>query len=383
MAPLFAPRDALALPIIRSDEVPVSRDEVAQIRARLQRPFDHEILVRNEQRLLFVRAPTEEPDPINDLEACLLELPDWAVADIQDVFLLGARGSFHVPGRAVQPVLERRARLDRAALEHLRATLDPSYGVALHRVIGDLANAVRLGLRIPRARVSDLGEPDLLRLSESLGPLIDSGEAHVAKLAYVLSDEDHIRLPARDLLLDLAPRWEDVKRQREAEAAHALAALSAPAEAAPVPEAPPAAPAKLRRRRPSKVLNVRPVLDITIDADATPDDAAAAEQIQEALTALEGLAKLRNFDVLTNVAHDDLTFQLAAERAAPYPRRLLVKAFTRFGRGDADRMLEAVRKLDADLLVVVACDAADAAIRRTLATKVKVVRPDSVSALHL
>lgn len=361
------------MPIIRSDEVPVSRDEVAQIRTRLQKAFDHEVLLRDERRLLFVRAASEEPDPINDLEACLLQLPDWAVADIHDVFLLGTRGSFHIPGRAVAPVLERRNRLDRATLDHLRANLDPNYGVALHRLIGDPANAVRLGLRIPRSRVSDLGEPDLLRLAESMGPLLDNGEASTAQLAYVLADEDHIRLRAADLIADLAPRWKELEERR-------LQPPPPPPEAAPAPLP---VPAPRIRRRPTKVLNVRPVLDVTIDADATPDDAANAAQLQEALQALEGLAKLRQFDVLNNVAHDDITFPLAAERTAPYPRRLLVKAYTRFGRGDADRMLDAVRKLDADLLVVLACDAADAAIRRTLATKVKVIRPSEVAALSL
>lgn len=362
------------MPIIRSDEVPVSRDEVAQIRSRLERAFDHEVLVRDGRRLLFVRAPAEQPDPINDLEACLFQLPDWAVLDLDDVFLLGTRGSFHVPGRAVAPVLDRRNRLDRATLDHLRATLDPNYGVALHRVIGDTANAVRLGLRIPRTRVSDLGEPDLLRLAESLGPLLDSGEAGAAQLAYVLADEDHVRLRGGDLMADLAPRWKELQEQR----------LRPPAPVEPVPTRETPAPAAAKaRRRPSRVLNVRPVLDVTVDADATPDDAVATAQVQQALQALEGLMKLREFDVLTNVAHADLTFPLAAERTAPYPRRLLVKAYTRFGRGDADRMLEAVRKLDADLLVVVACDAADAAIRRTLATKVRVIRPDEVAAISL
>ncbi|HLE47226.1 MAG TPA: hypothetical protein VI818_02930, partial [Candidatus Thermoplasmatota archaeon] len=83
------------------------------------------------------------------------------------------------------------------------------------------------------------------------------------------------------------------------------------------------------------------------------------------------------------VEHDTTPYALAAEREHGYPRRVLVKTSPRLGRDDVDHLLHEVRTLDADLLIVVALDADEDARRRTIATKVKVIRPDEVAALAL
>lgn len=55
----------------------------------------------------------------------------------------------------------------------------------------------------------------------------------------------------------------------------------------------------------------------------------------------------------------------------------------RLERADAERFLRAVRRLEADLLLVVSERPTEDAVRRTLASKVKVLRPHEVAAVSL
>ncbi|MBI2077716.1 MAG: hypothetical protein HYT80_04995 [Euryarchaeota archaeon] len=354
------------MPLIKQDALPVSRQELDALRARLQQAYQFELVVREDQRFLFLRSPRAEPDPIADLEDCLERVPDWAVNDVQDAFLLGDLGSFHVHGSTLQPVLDRRQRIDATLLSHWRDHLDPHYGLGLHRIAGDPLNLVRLGLRLPRDRVADLDEADLVRVARAAGPLLETGEAQTIRLVYLLAEQDHVRLGADDFFSDVRPRWEELQR---------------PPPPPPLEPAPPAA--RVPRRRPTKVLNVRPALDIETHLDASLNPELDLAQLAEAETRLETLLRERNFKIRPRVEHESTTYALAAERQHGYPRRVLVKTCPRLARDDVDLLLQEVRSLEADLLVVVILDADDDARRRTVATKVKVIRPDEVAALAL
>lgn len=349
----------------------MTRDELAALRLRLRDAYAFELVARDDQRLLFLRSPRAEPDPVSDLEDCLERVPDWALADVTDVFLLGGTGSFHVGAKTLQPVLDRRRRIDDALLQHWRNELDTNYGLGLHRVTGDPQNLVRLGVRLPRPKVSDLTESDLVRIARAAGPLLESGEAATVRLAYLLAEEDHVRLLGDDFFNDAQPRWTELQNPPTP----MVPAL--PAETTTPP------PARVPRRRPTRVLNVRPAVELETQADASTDPDRDLEQLAQAEKALEHLLNERNFDVRLRVEHDETLYAFAAERAAGYPRRVLVKTFPRFGRDEDETMLREVRSLDADLLIVLAPDADVEAKRRTLATKVKVIRPDEVAALSL
>lgn len=348
------------------DSLPITGDELAALRARLLQPYQFEAVARDDVRYLFLRSPNEDPDPVSDLEGCLERVPDWAVRGLQGVFLLGARNSFHVPGTHVAPLLERRDQLDRGLVDEFRRSLDAQYGVGLRRLLGDPTNLVRLGLRIPRTHTADLSESDLVRMAAATGPLIESGEAAQVQVAYLVADEDHVRLRGDDFLADVTPRWQELQRPR-------------PALPGPQPDPPATAP--VTRRRPKRVLHVRPLVELEAQLDARPE--APQTTSSEAAEFLQRLLRLKDFQILRNVRHENVTYDLAAERSVGYPRRILVVFSERFERSDAERFLRAVRRLEADLLLVVAEQPAEDAIRRTLASKVKVLRPHEVAAVSL
>src|ERR1041385_8739690 len=160
--------------------------------------------------MLFVRSTRKDPDPVTDLESTLEQLPDAAIRDLDHIVLLGTEGDLHLPGSTLAPLIDRRRLLDGMAVAHWRATLPTEYGVAMHRVAGDPAHLVRMGLRIPRARCVDLNETDLMHMAEVIGPGLDEGEFASVSAAYVVADEDHVRLSAQDFLADLGPRWQQL-----------------------------------------------------------------------------------------------------------------------------------------------------------------------------
>ncbi|HLE47879.1 MAG TPA: hypothetical protein VI818_06240 [Candidatus Thermoplasmatota archaeon] len=363
------------MPLIKSDPLSITRDELNALRLRLNEAYQFELINREEQRLLFLRSPRREPDPVTDVEECIERMPDWALTDLHDIFLLGDVGSFHLPATSIRPILERRQRIDATILQHWRDNLDTHYGLGLERVVGDPQNLVRLGVRIPQPRISDLSEADLVRIARVAGPLLASGESPTVRLVYILAEEGHVRMSGDDFFADIQPRWEELQR---------IPPPPPPtAEEAPLAETLPPPPPRAPRRRPTRVLNVRPAVDFETQADASLNPEYDLSKLSEAETALERLFEERNFRLRRHVAHETVTYAFAAERAAGYPRRVVVKTYARFGRDEAETMLREVRDLDADLVVVVALDADDEARRRTITTKVKVIKPDEVSALSL
>lgn len=363
------------MPLIKQDALAVSREEFAQIRAELDAPYKFHLLAREDQRILFLRTTRAEPDPVSDLEACLERVPDAALRELQHIVLVGTNGNLHLPASVGRPLFERREALDHAAVGHLRATLASDYGVGLHRVAGDPAGLLRLGLRIPRLRCLDLTEPDLRGLADALGPLLDDGTAETAAVGYIVADHDHVRLLAGELISDLAPRWEDEKKQR-------LDRAVAPAPVAktePAPPEPPLVAPPIARRKPKRTIRVKPVVDLEFNVDATPPEVDYDPAVLNAAIAqLEHLLQARGFEVMRNVAHGTDHFPLAAERTAGYPRRVLVRTFGRFGRPEALDSIRLARELEADLLLAINDHPDDDAVRRTVATKVKVLTPRDV-----
>lgn len=369
------------MPLIKHDALAVSREEFAQIKAELNAPYTFHLLAREDQRILFLRTTHADPDPVSDLEACLERVPDASLREVQHLVLVGTNGSLHLPASVARPLLDRREALDRTAIAQLRAGLRPDYGVALHRVAGDPAGLLRIGIRIPRQRCLDLNEVDLRGMAQAVGPLLDDQSTQGAVVGYIVADDDHVRLMAHELLSDLAPRWEEEKRQRLAPRAVPVAPRPPPPVVA-VPEPVPETPAP--RRRPTRTIRVKPLVNLEFTLDAIPPEVDYDPAILEAATQqVDDLLQSRGFDVLRNVAHGDHQFSVAAERNSGYPRRILVRTLGRFTKVEAHECLRIVRDLEADLLLVINENPDDEALRRTVATKVKVLTPREVSHLRL
>ncbi len=373
------------MPLIKHDALAVSREEFAQIKAELNAPYKFHLLAREDQRILFLRTTHADPDPVSDLEACLERVPDASIREVQHLVLVGTNGNLHLPASVARPLLDRRESLDRTAVAQLRSGLRPDYGVALHRVAGDPASLLRIGLRIPRQRCLDLNEVDLRGLAQAIGPLLDDQSAQDAVVGYIVADEDHVRLLAQELVADLAPRWDDDKKQRLA-----LRTIPTPPPAA-APVATPVPPpeetvrqAPAPKRRPTRTIRVKPIINLEFTLDSTPPEVDYDPAVLEAATQqVDDLLQSRGFDVVRNVAHGTYRFSVAAERTAGYPRRILVRTLGRFTRVEAHECLRLVRDLDADLLIVINENPDDEAVRRTVATKVRVLTPREVTHLRL
>src|SRR5688572_30382609 len=77
----FEPRSSFerpgcaAMPLLKPESLPIPPEEVTELRARLLTPLSHDVIARDDQRYLFVRAQGDVPHPVHDLEAAFEALP--------------------------------------------------------------------------------------------------------------------------------------------------------------------------------------------------------------------------------------------------------------------------------------------------------------------
>lgn len=348
------------MPLLKSEDLRLSAEEVAALRARLTEPDRFEIVDEDGARYLFVRCAAAEPHPVADLERALDFVPAWVLTGLTDVFLLGARQDLHVPGHIAQPVLRNRLRFDDAVARDARALLDVQYGIAVRRYPADPHNMERLLARVPRGACSDLVEADLVQLARAIGPLFDTGALRNVRSCHLVADQDHVRIRPDDFLGDLVERW------RAAPApAPALAAQSAPAEAEPAP--------------PRRVIDVTPVFELEVELEALPADAPGPDELARAVHTIADALDTAGFRIEWDSGTGGESIAFRASRARGFPRSLAIHVAARLGRAEAESALQIVRAHELDLLVVITADASEEALRRLALSRVKVLKPDQVA----
>ena len=348
--------------LLKEESVPISPEEIQRIRTQLTHPHDYQVLDREGRRYLFIRTAGAEPDPVADLEAGLEGAPSWVGNNLAAVLLLSDKAGLHIPAYSVLPLLEARQRIDEQVAKDARAHLDVHYGFAVSRFSSDPRSLLRLVVRIPRERVVDLGEADLIAFARTLGPPLDAGKFRQVRVCQVVAEQDGLRFRAADFLADVAARW---------------GPLRAPtvALAAPEPAASPPAP------KVKPVLPAEPLFEFEQELRSVDDPQATLQRLHDSTTVLHQLLEGRGFRVTPNELVAGTHYVLTAERKSGFPRRVAAKLQANFTRFDAEQAIREARANDWDQLYVLAMVADAEAATLVATSKVKVLRPDEVGSL--
>lgn len=348
------------MPLLKEETLPISRQQLAALRARLVHPGDFEIVDVDDHRHLFLRAEHDPPEPVLDLEAALEYVPNWVALRLAGLYLLSDRDGLHVPAYHALPILAARQRLDESLARRARDRLNAQSGHETLRVPGDPRNLERLVVRVPCPRIVELAESDLAALAEALGPSLDAGAFRNVRLALLVAGDDFLRFRANDFLEDLAARW--------------------------APRRPPPGPSTTRavpEPGPRRVTEVEPLFELEVEVSATPEPQALEARLAAAADRFEHRLTEAHFTVLRTTYHDGVDYALAAERTVGWPRKVAVKTFPLFTRAEADLMLREARALGCDQLYVITPAPDPDAQRVVVTSKVKVLRPEEVGHLAL
>lgn len=348
------------MPLLKPDALPVSTEDVAALRARLQRPYQYELVEREDRRLLFVRTTQSNPDPVVDLERGLDRAPAWVLDGLTDVVLLGQRVDLRVPGHIARPVLEARLRLDAEIARHARSTLDVQYGVGTWRHAADPPGTGRLLARVPRDRCAEISEADLLRLAQHVGPLHEAGTLRTLHACHLVAELDQLRFQPDEFVGDLVERWRTQK----------------PSPPTPGPSAPPTPlPMETKALSPKRVEDVTPLFEIEMELPAMPSDTVLASPLREAESVLAHALREAGYAVVHGAFLERAPFAMEANRSLAFPHRVGVLTRPRLDRTQADEALHLVWERELDLLLILCSDPSAEAMRRLAVSKVKVIKP--------
>lgn len=347
------------MPLLKPDAPPIPPEEISLLRQRLARPYDFELVTRDDRRALFLRSAHATPDPVADLEHGFEVTPLWAVRGISDVFLLGTQSDLHVPGHVARPVYDRRVRLDADLAQEALASCDVHYGIRAHRTAADPPGHERLLVRLPRERCAELQEADLVELARRIGPLHETGALRYVRTCHLVAERDHLRFRADEFLGDLLDRWLVLRDAQRVSSTFA-----------PVAE------------KPLIVEDVTPAFELEVEVNAAPAHAVRLDAAEEAEARLAHRLAEDGFRVTRAPFLPGSPFVLEAIRTVLYPNRLALLHRATFDRTAADEALRLAREHHVDVLLVLTSEATPEAVRRVAPSKVKLLSAAELAAFR-
>ncbi len=206
--------------IQRAAPMPLPPEEAARLRSELSKEYGSEVYEGSERRVLVIRVPREDPDPVNDVEAAIEHLQPADVEDISQCLLMGDQRVAQVYVRPLQDLMRERLAFDRAQADHWRQELPGQLSHAVFQAPDDPRRRWRLAVRLPVASVAEVEEEHFDDLVEGIGPLLDTPRFKQLAAVYFIAAQDHLRLQASVFLTEMREKWsseERARRQAEAE----------------------------------------------------------------------------------------------------------------------------------------------------------------------
>lgn len=322
-------------------------------------------------RILVIRVPRAEPDLVNDIEQAVEYLSPADTQDLNAALLVGTARTVAVPTQPFGDLMARRVQSDHQQGQELRRRIATDTGHLVYRHPADPRKVLRLGLRVPHGSVSEVGDADLNRWAESLGPLLEQGRLSGVRAVHLVARNDDVRIDGDLFLQDLKERAKEERERRKM--ADQLVARQAER-----PAPPKVAYAPMRKAEPAAAAG-NPT-GSGADAPAPPAEAAVA--LPPGLAAAK--ARLEDAGFATRVRpRSRHALDLAAERAEGDVQRVIVRTPERLTEDVARQVLAASRELDVDLALVVCADAEPAARKALIATKARWLRSEDLHQLHL
>lgn len=189
--------------------------------------------------------------------------------------------------------------------------------------------------------------------------------------------------PPRADLAELSATLERLAQRTQAHpATRAVAAASAPSTAPSAPSATLQAQAlAATAAAPAPPPTQRPATDVLVDTIEAVEEPPTPEET--ALAQLRTRLQACGFDVLLHPTTPGHAVDLAAERAAAYPTRVVAWSLPRLTAQETPTLLATSRALEVDLALVVASDADAESRKQLIATKLKLVAPAELADFRL
>lgn len=350
----------------RVSALPLPQEELDKMAAALSPYYGGQVWEGAGSRILVVRVPREEPDPVNDLEQSVEYLSPADTQDLTAALLVGLKRTIAVPTQPFVDLMARRVQHDHDQCQELRKRIPAETGHLVYRHPADPKKVLRLGLRVPHDHVKSVSDSDSARWSAELGPGLKSGKYSGVRAVYLIARKDDVRIDGDLFFQDLK------ERVREDEERKSVAAQVVARQAAAPPPTPRVVYAPLRH------IGQDASAPAPTGADGTPAAPALPHLLQSAKEALEAAG----YDVLVRPKAKH-TVDLAAERDGDDLQRVIVRTPERLTPELAHEVLAAARALDVDLALVVCEDADPAARRALIATKARWIRPADLADLNL
>ncbi len=196
--------------------LPVPAEDLSRARAELAARYGSTIVDGEDKRVLVIRVPHAQPDPVNDVELAVDFLQPGDVEDITHCLLVGDQAIAQVYARPLQDLMRQRQRDDREVAMTMRQRMGPG-AHELFQVPGDPRKRWRLAVRLPAVRLAEATESMFNDLFDVLGPQLDTPRMRSLCAVYLISDNDEARLEPDLFLQDVRRQWEDEDRRRRAE----------------------------------------------------------------------------------------------------------------------------------------------------------------------
>ena len=419
--------------------------ELTAWRNELAPRYGAKLIDEGDRRILIVRVPRAEPDPVNDVEAAVEFLDPKDVQAMTHCILVGQERIAQVYAGPLQDLMQDRLRFDRQEVAALRQRLPDELTHQLYRSEQDPARRWRLAIWIPVDSVREVQEVHLTDVADALGSQLEGPRVDDVAAVYLIARQDDVRLEADHVIQELRRTWKDEARrmriQRERAEAEEAERRRKEAErralmrdldrrmkereaqkAPPTPRVGPMSTGRGAIQQLAEEAAPRPQPLASLDADITarkdpfrgsePRGAAheavaaaiehrkhhvdglqdrvdsltdRAQQIRPGEPVKDAVARklsILGYDVLME-PETDMPIDLAAERANEAPHHLVVRIVDRLTQAEAETLVRLGRELDVDQVLCVADQADDEARRTLAASKVTWFRPRELGTLRL
>ncbi len=200
--------------IQRAAPLPIPTEEAARLRGSLAKEYGAEVWEGPERRVLLIRVPRAEPDPVNDVEAAVEHLQPADVEDLTHCLLMGDQRVAQVYVRPLQDLMRERLAFDARQADHWRQELPGQLSHSLFQAADDPRRRWRLAIRLPVASVAEVEEEHFDDLVEGIGPLLDTPRFKQLVAVYFIAANDHLRLQANVFLKEMKDKWVSEERLR-------------------------------------------------------------------------------------------------------------------------------------------------------------------------
>lgn len=207
--------------IQRAAALPAPAPEVSQARATLARRYGATVWDGPDRRVLLVRTPGKEPDPVNHVEEAVEFLRPDDVKGITHCLLVGDEAVAQVYTRPLQDLMRQREAFDRGMAASWRERLPGTLSHVLFQAPEDPRRRWRLAVRIPAGSIQELDEAVLEDLADAMGPELETSRMKQVCAVYLIASHDDVRLEADLFLQEMTTTWQDEDRRRRAELAQA------------------------------------------------------------------------------------------------------------------------------------------------------------------